>query len=100
MQTEYAGTTVTVTLSGLKADGVLITTVTDPDTLACTIYNGSNQSVATGSIAGGQVTGDGAGNYTCHLTLPTQVGSFYASWDSVIGGHVGKQIVPFSVRLR
>jgi hypothetical protein len=100
MQTLIAGTTVTATLTGLKVDGSVIAAVTDPDTLACTIYNGSGQSVATGSVAGGQVTGDGAGNYTCRLTLPSQVGNFYLSWDSNIGGVVGKQTLQFNVRLR
>ena len=33
------------------------------------------------------ITYDEAGTFSCHLTLPNQVGNFYLSWDNLIHRH-------------
>ena len=100
MQTVYAGTTVTATLTALKVDGVVVASIVDPDTLTCTIYSAQGQEVASTSVAVGTITGDGAGNYTTHFTLSVQTGNYYLTWLSTVGGVVGKAVLNFNVRLR
>jgi hypothetical protein len=98
MQTVIAGTGLTITYTGLTKDGVGITAVADPDTFTISIQTSGGVVVDSASVAGGGLVGDGAANYTCHLTAPSSIGRFLLVAESVIGGIPGKKTLEFNVR--
>lgn len=95
--------TTTVKLLSLKDDATLITTIDGDagDTLTLTVFarNGT-QIGGVLSVAGGEIVGDGAANYTAYITTPSASGSYYLQWDMTINSHVGQKTYDFQVRPR
>jgi methionine-rich copper-binding protein CopC len=95
------GVTATVRLLDLKDDGVLVTALGETDSINATVFARNDQQVGSVYTSdAGDVTGDGLGNWTVHITTPLSPGEYYVRWDIVVGAHVGIETYSFHVRRR